>query len=67
MKPRHLNKNPGQMPGFRRLRHALRLLNFGFFVDHVLARDWIILFHLKFIRHGALVLVGRVKMSRTRR
>ena len=40
-----------------------RLLDLRFFVDDVLARYRIVFLHLKLIRHGALVLVRRVKVA----
>jgi hypothetical protein len=42
-----------------------KLLDLGFLVDHVLARLGIVLLDLHFLGHGALVLVGGVKVAGT--
>ena len=44
-----------------------KLLDLGFLVDHVPTRHGVVLFHLKFVGHGPLVLVCSVKMTGTRR
>jgi len=55
------NKTPGQDRG---LRLQGSLLNLSFFVNDMLARHWIVLFHLKLVGHGPLVFVSGVKMAR---
>jgi hypothetical protein len=42
---------------------AARLFQFGFLVDHMLARNRIEFLHLNLVRGSALVLVGGVKMT----
>jgi hypothetical protein len=42
-----------------------QLLDFAFFVDHVLANNRIEFFDFDFVRSGALVLVGRVEVTGT--
>jgi hypothetical protein len=46
-------------------RRKNQLLDFAFFVDHVLANNRIEFFDFDFIRSGALVLVGSVEMTST--
>jgi hypothetical protein len=46
-------------------RDAIKLLDFAFFVDHVFANNRVKLFDFHFLRHGTLVLVGRVEMTGT--
>lgn len=43
------------------------LLDFGFFVDHMLTNNGIKFFDLHFFWHGALVLGRGVKVTSTRR
>lgn len=42
-----------------------QLLDFGFFVDHVLANPRIEFFDFDFVRSGALVLISGVEMACT--
>ena len=39
------------------------LLNFGFFVDHVLANNWIKLLDFHLVRHSPLVLISGVVVA----
>ena len=39
------------------------LLNFCFFVDHVLANNWIKFLDFHLVRHSALVLIGGVVVA----
>ena len=57
-------KNPGNAPGFL-YRLTPSLLDLGFFIDHVLTRNRIVLFHFELVGHGPLVLVCSVKMAGT--
>src|SRR5690606_10802048 len=59
------NKKPGTRPGFYPAK--TNLLDFAFFVDHVLAHNWIVLFDFHFFWHGALVLVSGVEVTSTSR
>lgn len=42
----------------------MQLFDLGFFVDHMLADDWIKFLHLELVRRRSLVLAGGVEMSR---
>ena len=53
-------KNPGNAPGFLN-RLTPSLLDLGFFIDHVLARNRIVLFHFELVGDGPLVLVCGVE------
>ena len=43
------------------------LFDLGFFIDHVLTRNRVVLFHFQLIGHGPLILVGSVEVAGTRR
>jgi hypothetical protein len=45
------------------VRRKNQLLDFGFFVDHVLANNRIEFFNFDFVRGSALVLVGGVEVA----
>jgi hypothetical protein len=52
-------------PAFKRVCCCLKkqLLNFVFFVDHMLARNWIEFLELELVWRAFLVFVGRVEMT----
>ena len=56
-------KKSRQIAGFLRNQRNEKLLNFSFFINHVLANGRIILFDLHFLWHVALIFVGSVKVS----
>jgi len=63
-------KNPAKRQDlFITLRIAVAiprvLLNFSFFINHVLLNSGIVLFDLHLLRHIALVLVGSIKVPST--
>jgi hypothetical protein len=60
------NKKPGTETGFF-CEANIKLLDFAFFVDHVLTNNWIKLFDFHLFWHGALVLVSGVEMTSTSR
>jgi hypothetical protein len=55
-------ENPRQA-GFRTFWCAIRLLDLGFLIDHVLANRWIVLLRLHFLGVQLLVLGGRVEVT----
>jgi hypothetical protein len=62
---RRNTKNP-HCCGFFELKYLPvlgRLFDFVFFVWHMLAHDWIILFELELVRRALFVLVCGVKMA----
>jgi hypothetical protein len=66
------HKKPRTSRGFWNLKRIAAatsqlLLDFGFFVDHVLTHYWIILLHLQLIGRRTLVLVSGIKVASSRR
>lgn len=53
----------GPLEAGRRSSSKKRLLDFVFFIYHVLAHDWIVLLELQLVRRGLFVLVGGVVVT----
>ena len=43
------------------------LLDLSFFIDDMLAGDRVVLLHFKLVRHGPLIFISGIKMTRTGR
>jgi hypothetical protein len=43
------------------------LLNLSFFIDNMLSGDRIVLLHFQLVRHGPLIFISGIKMTRTGR